>query len=93
LCKRSEWENAYKPDFLYFELTYWVYESEMTDADKKADPNFYIRGGQLRTRDYQEAFKLAWDKADKNDRMRIKELPNFDAKIFFEISGIDVDAA
>ena len=90
-CKRSVWENSYKPNFLYFNLIYWVDESEMTDADKAADPNFYFRGGQLKKRDYKEAFKLSWDNADKEDRIKVKELPNFDAKLFFEISGIDVD--
>lgn len=62
----------------------------MTDEDKKADPNFYVRGGQLRTRDYKEAFKLSWDNADPEDRIKVKDLPNFDAEVFFEISGIDL---
>jgi hypothetical protein len=91
LCEREIWEKAYKPVFLFFKLTYWVNESEMTDEDKAADPNFYVRCGQLKKRDYKEAFKLSWDKADKEDRIKVKELPNFDAKIFFEISGINVD--
>ena len=89
-CNRSVFESAYMPRFLYFSLTYWVDESEMTDEDKSADPNFYMRGGQLRKRDYKEAFRMSWDAADPEDRMRIKDIPNFDAQVFFEISGIDL---
>ncbi len=89
-CKRSVWEDAYKPDFMSFDLAYWVSESEMTDADKIADLHFHVRGGQLRTRTFKEAWKHAWDNADPVDRMRVKELPNFDADVFFEISGIDL---
>ena len=89
-CPTDVWDNAYKPSFLWFDLTYWVSETEMTDADKAADPNFFVRGGQLRKRDFKEAFKLSWDNADKTDRERVRELPNFDAEIFFKISGIDL---
>lgn len=64
----------------------------MSEEDKKNDPGFYVRGGQLRKRDYKEAFKLSWDNADKKDRIRIKELPNFDKDIFKDISGIDIDS-
>ena len=91
LINKKDFDNCYKPSFLYFELTYWVDESSMTDEDKIKDPMFYVRGGQLRKRDYKEEFKLSWDKADKNDRIRIKDIPNFDKQMFFEISGIDVD--
>jgi len=90
LCKRDEWDKAYKPRFMFFDVTYWVNKSYMSDADKIADPHFHIRGGQLRCRGYKEAWKHAWDNADPVDRLRIKELPNFDADVFFEISGIDL---
>jgi hypothetical protein len=89
-CSLRVWEEAKKPNFLYFNVTYWVDESNMTDDDKIADPNFHIRGGQLRKRDYKEAFKLSWDNADKVNRELVRQLPNFDASIFFEISGIDL---
>jgi len=62
----------------------------MTDDEKAQDVNFYVRGGQLRTREYKEAFKKAWDEADKENRMLITKIPNFDAKIFEEITGINI---
>ncbi len=90
-CKRSVWENAVKPDFLLFTLTYWVPVYEMTEKEIAGDPVCVVRGGQLRRRDYKEAFKLSWDNADPEDRIKVKDLPNFDADVFFEISGIRVE--
>jgi hypothetical protein len=91
MCKISDWDYADKPDFIYeVQLTYWVDESDMSDADKIADPHFHVRCGQLRTRTYKEAWKHAWDNADHNDRMSVMNLPNFDADVFYEITGIDL---
>lgn len=41
---------------------------------------------------YKGSFKKSWVEADKTDRIRIKNLPNFDAGLFEEISSIDVEA-
>ena len=90
LCLRCIFDAAYKPSFLFFDVTHWVSEAQMTDAEKVADPDFYIRGGQLRKKEYKTAFKESWEAADKIDRERIREMPNFDASVFFEISGIDL---
>ena len=47
-------------------------------------------GGYLKTLDYKEAFKESYNKASKEDRKKIFNIPNFDADKFLEISGIDV---
>ena len=47
---------------------------------------FDIAKGQT----YQEAFVASWESADTDDRERVRDLPNFDAEVFFEISGIDL---
>ncbi len=91
-CDAAIWDAAYKPAFLYFNLTVWIAEDRMTDQEKVDNPKFYVAGGYLKKRDYNEAFRDSWDSADKKDRARIKALPNFDAAIFKEISGIDVEA-
>ena len=39
---------------------------------------------------YKDSWKKWWDESLEWHRERIKNLPNFDAKIFFEITGIDV---
>ena len=90
-CKIKEWEKAYKPKFLFFSLSDWIYESDMTDKEKEDNPSYKTTGGYLKVYEYKEAFKKSWDKADPKDRIRIKELPNFDPYVFYEISGIKVD--
>ena len=89
-CGIKTFEGYQLPSFVHFDLTYWVDASKMTEAEKIADPNFYLRGGQLKTKTYKEAFIESYEKSDKTDRARIKDCPNFDADIFFEISGIDL---
>jgi hypothetical protein len=91
-CSRAAWGAAPKPTFIRFDLAYWVPISEMTDAEKAADPGATIRGGQARMRDYKEAWRLAWANASEDDRKKLFALPNFDADVFREITGIDVNA-
>ena len=89
-CDIKTFECYKFPRFVHFDLAYWVDASKMTEAEKIADPNFYLRGGQLKTKNYKEAFIESYEKSDKTDRARIKDCPNFDADVFFEISGIDL---
>ena len=87
-CSVADWDSAKKPDFLYFETNEWIDERNMSDEEKIANPKFYVMGGYLKNIDFKTAFKKAWKNADKKNRALIKKLPNFDAEIFFEISGI-----
>ncbi|MCF0075457.1 hypothetical protein LZD49_33570 [Dyadobacter sp. CY261] len=89
-CKRDRWEQAYVPSFLYFSLTQWVYEGEMTDQEKKENPTFFTTGGYLKHFTYKEAFQRAYNNASQSDKDAIKKLPNFNKKVFFDISGIEV---
>ena len=89
-CSREEWSNADKPDFLFFELTDWIYSDNMTEEEKEENPEHVTTGGYLKTYEYKEAFQKSWDKADEEDRQKVFNLPNFDAGVFYEISGIDV---
>jgi hypothetical protein len=47
----------------------------------------------LTTRSYKEAWTLYWTKASKEDKQRFLDLPNFDSRIFEEITGVDVEVA
>jgi len=64
-CLRSDWENARKPDFLYFDI----------DA----------------TIGYKASLQKSFESADAEQIAMLKALPNFDADVFFEISGIRID--
>ena len=39
---------------------------------------------------YKGSFIKSWNEADPSDRERVRDLPNFDADIFYELSGIKV---
>jgi hypothetical protein len=89
-CKREKWDNAQKPSFLYFQLNVWVDFRNMTEDEKKADVLAEMRGGYLKRMDYKEAFQLAYSKASDEDKALLLKLPNFNKKLFYEISGIKV---
>src|SRR3990167_4872835 len=76
--------------YIDLKITEWLSEDKMTDEQKKNDPDFRIRGGQLVKRDYKEAWKLAWSEIDQATKNKFVTLPNFDAEIFFEITGVDL---
>jgi len=79
------------PDFFYFELTEWISAADMTTEEKTDHPLHEITGGYLKVYEYQEAFKASYAKASEEDKAKLFKLPNFDAEIFKEISGIDVN--
>ena len=87
---REDWDCCDKPDFIYFDLTLWIYSKNMTDAEKAANESHANTGGYLKKLDYKEEFKKSYDKATQEDRDKIHNIPNFNAEKFLEISGIDV---
>ena len=89
-CPVSAWENAYKPNFLFFDLTLWISSGDMSDEEKAEHSYYEFTGGYLLSTNYKEAFRRSWELADPDDRAKVKDLPNFDADVFYEISGIDL---
>ena len=81
------------PSFLFnINLTKWVYEENATISEKqKYAVEIKTQGGFLKTLDYKEAFKEAWNNTSKEEHEQVKQLPNFDADIFYKISGIRVN--
>ena len=84
------WEKINHPYFDEFYLNKWIPESEMTDEEKKADPNFFVRGGYLKTYEWEEAWANYWRDCNQEEKDKVLNLPNFDPAIFKEITGIDV---
>ena len=90
-CTLEEWHAAYKPSWLYFDLTKWVPECDMTDEEKESNPTYDTTGGYLKVYDYKEAFQASYNEATREEQLKIKELPNFDTDKFYQISGIRID--
>ena len=70
----------------------YVYLSDMTDEEKAAHPEAETTGGYLKERTTADNARKWWAGLGADDRNIIFSLPNFDAAIFKEITGIDVDA-
>jgi hypothetical protein len=80
------------PNFLYFDLTIWVSYDTATEEEKEEHKKeMEICGGFLKNLEYKEAFRLAWDKASKEEHKQLLKLPNWNNEIFKEISGIDAE--
>jgi hypothetical protein len=90
-CTLEEWNAAYKPSWLYFYLTEWVPECDMTDEEKESKPTYDTTGGYLKVYDYKAAFQSSYNEATREEQLKIKELPSFDADKFYQISGIRID--
>ena len=83
------------PDFLYFNLTEWIDEKDMTDEQKINNTDYKTTWWILVKYDYKEAFQRSYNNLSKEKKERqtkqLKDLPNWDPDIFFIISGIRID--
>ena len=68
----------------------YVYLSDMTDEEKAAHPEAETTGGYLRKRTTADNARKWWAGLSADDQNVILSLPNFDAAIFKEITGVDV---
>ena len=71
--------------------TLWVCEENMTNEEKEKYPSYKTTGGYLKIISHKEAYKIMWEKLSQREKNEIQRIPNFDAKIFQEITGIDVN--
>lgn len=81
------------PLWCTFGLTVWVSHDTATEKEKEEHKKeIETCGGFLKTLDYKDAWRLAWDKASVNERKKLFDLPNWDNEVFKEITGIDAEA-
>ena len=81
------------PSWCYFDLTVWVSPDTATDKEKEEHKKeFEISGGYLKTLEYKEAWRLAWDKVGKEEHKQLLKLPNWNNEVFKEITGIDAES-
>jgi len=60
----------------------------MTNEEKEKYYWYKTTEGYLKKGDYKEAWKQSFEKATKTDVAKTLKLPNFNYKIFEEITGI-----
>lgn len=86
-----EWVNSDARDLLNQipkNVVEWVHKENMTDTEKAAHPTYETTGGYLKVLDESECGQLWWDALADYQKNIIKGIPNFDADIFFQCTGI-----
>jgi hypothetical protein len=71
-----------------FENSWWIYSDNMSEEEKIAHPEHKTTGGYLKTVDFKTACKMMWDNLGEDEKQAAREIPNFDAAVFEEITGI-----
>lgn len=66
----------------------WVNSENMTDEEKAANPTYETAGGYLKVLDEHESSQIWWDGLTDEEKQIIRDTPNYDKKIFEEITGI-----
>ena len=97
--KPTSWTHQtwYNSDACYYlnnipmNVVEWIYENDMTNEEKENHPEYKTTGGYLKVLDETECAQMWWDNANEEVKQCILDLPNFDACIFKECTGIDVN--
>ena len=85
-------EDVIIPAWCYFEPTVWVSHDTATEEEKtEHKAEIKVCGGFLKTINYKDAWRLAWNKASIKERKKLFDLPNWDNQVFKEITGIDAE--
>ena len=80
------------PSWCYFDLTVWVSHDTASEEEKtEHKAEIEICGGFLKTINYKDAWRIAWNKASIEERKKLFDLPNWDNQVFKEITGIDAE--
>lgn len=69
----------------------WIRSDDMTDEEKEKHPEYKTIDGYLKEIDNSKRVQPWWNNLSDHEKNVIKSLPNFDAEIFKEITGIDVN--
>ena len=80
------------PFWCFFDLTVWVSHDTATEEEKtEHKAEIEICGGFLKTINYKDAWRIAWNKASTEERKKLFDIPNWDNQVFKEITGIDAE--
>ena len=62
----------------------------MSEEEKEKYPSYKTAEGYIKDIPFSEAFQNKWHNWDEESRNEFKALPNFDAAIFEEITGVKI---
>ena len=89
------WDYYYRTriNYLIHSITpcIWVDSNNMTEDEKKHNPNYEVVGGYLKKISLKESWVNLWNTLSKDDKEEFYKLPNFDWDIFTEITSIEKD--
>ena len=89
-----QWRNSRARALLLdtdIQPTKWVHANDMTDYEKSDHPSYETTGGYLKKLDISNAYQKWWDRLSSDQKQCIKEIPNFDAKKFEMITGVNTE--
>ena len=89
-----DWQNSkarYLLNKIQHNVLEWICPDNMTDEEKEQYSEYKTTGGYLKELDESECAQIWWDNLSFSEKKIIETLPNFDAEIFKEITGIDIN--
>ena len=89
----AEWRNSRACRLLNridLRPTEFIWPSNMTDEEKAAHPEWETTEGYLKKLDTSECCHDWWMNLSMEEKCAIQNMPNFDAEIFKEITGIQM---
>jgi hypothetical protein len=87
----EEWRRSDAYDLLSqveYQPTEWVDEDDMTPEEKAQHEDYETTGGYLKKNDLSKVYAKWWDGLTDRQKQVIREIPNFDADKFEQITGI-----
>lgn len=86
-----DWENSRAYSIMCnLNPTFWIDSSMMLEQEKQNFPTHETTGGYLKSISLKEAWVNLWGNLSESDKQVFKDLENFDAAIFKEITSIKV---
>ena len=76
-----------KAQYTFFK---WICSDNMTDEEKEQHPEYKTTGGYLKKLNKTKCMQIWWNGLSSYEKNVIMTLPNFNAKIFKEITGINI---
>ena len=87
----DQWQNSdarYLLNQIDFRPADWIWSNDMTDEEKKDHPEHETTGGYLKILDKNDCCTKWWNGLIERHKDVIRNIPNFDAEKFFQITGI-----